>query len=160
MGRRTPTSLAAPPGVRLNQSHFVAFGHTMTMPCALPAVKVKGNEAKRLCLRKNQWRAYALFGYLFESSPPFRLVAATSEFRLVPPAGKQVYAYGVGPPAPAITTPTEFVRGALGKPQFPVGLSLDATGEHLLLSTGYRDLETILSWVKVSFLMQRMQRLH
>jgi len=146
--------------VLLNESHFVAFGHTMTMPCALPEIKSQGKEAKRRCLRKNQWRAYALFAYVFESTPPFRLVAATPEFRIVPPTGKRIYGYGLGPPAPAITRPTEFVLGSLGKPQFPVGLSIDKNGRYLLLSTGFRDLDTILSWVKVDHLMQQMKPLH
>ncbi|KAL3910710.1 MAG: hypothetical protein SGPRY_008960 [Prymnesium sp.] len=115
------------PAVRLNKSHFVAIGHTMTMPCELPTVAAKGPDAKLQCLKRNQWRAYALFGYLFESEPPFRLVAATPQFRIVPPTGTRNRACNFGPPPPEVTRPSGTVYGLLGKPQFPVGLVLHAT---------------------------------
>lgn len=144
------------PAVRLNATHFLAVGHTMTMPCALPEVASKGRDAKRACLRMNQWRAYALFGYVFESEPPFHVVAATPQFRVHPPMGKQKYGQEFGPPPPDVTTPKGVVEGHLGKPQFPAGLIFDASKKLLVLSTGYRDRLTLVSWVKLEYMMRRM----
>lgn len=52
--------------IRLNSTHFLAIGHTY-------------HEA-------SAYRIYAMFGYLFEASPPFCVTAATPEFHLRPPS--------------------------------------------------------------------------
>jgi hypothetical protein len=61
-------------GVRLNATHFVAIGHTMTAPCRLPEVAARGGKAAQdeCSAKHNGWRAYALFACARTRAPLHR----------------------------------------------------------------------------------------
>lgn len=143
------------PALRLNRSHFLAIGHTMSEPCRL-LLPAKA-EVER-CERVNKWRAYALFAYLFAASPPFRLAAASAEFRI----GRR---HGLLPAARTVATPwatpPEISKGEEGQVQFPMGLALDprAPSERLLLSWGVANTHTQLTRLSLPHLLSRMRPL-
>lgn len=138
------------PALRLNSTHMLAIGHTMTWACNLPEVRAKGKLARARCLKRHRWRSYAMFGYTFDAFPPFKLRSVSHEFRLrvpgaapplstprrrlpdVPAAEPTTGAYGdnfypgdrdVLRPPPPVRAIHIRLRGAEGKAQFPIGLS-------------------------------------
>jgi len=143
------------PAVRLNDTHHLAIGHTMTWRClALP----EGAERAR-CARRARWRSYAHFAYVFSSSPPFGLHAVTPAFRLRPPSRLATRASGLlGTAVPTVhqhrlsASATQRAGREGGCVtvdciQFPVGLVLDRPRRMALLSWGHRDQETLLTWL-------------
>ena len=128
--------------VRLNATHFLAFGH------AAHSVK--------------PFRVYGQFAYLFASAPPFCVEAATPEFHLRPPyfaEGRFDDAVDGGfLPVPKATVGGGGKRfGNLGI-QFPMSLSTDgdARAPTLQLSWGRGDRDTFLSVLRADWLCARM----
>ena len=136
------------PALRLNSTHFLAVGHTMTWTCNTADVRAKGKAARARCMARHRWRAYAMFAYTFDARPPFQLRSVSREFRLRLPDGQQQQprAQGGGGrgfaqagmkdaagmadvdasflwPPPTVRAIHLKLRGIEGKPQFPVGLS-------------------------------------
>ena len=159
------------PALRLNATHFVAVGHTMTWACNTLEVRSKGKAARAKCMRKNRWRAYAMFAYTFSAMPPFGLRSVSREFRMRLPRGGASDGYVARPmldidaallwPPPPMRAPHMKVRGLDGKAQFPVGLSWrwpttrqkGAGGRCVLLSWGHDDTETFVSTLPVDTLL-------
>lgn len=91
------------PGLRLNASTFLGLGHV-----------------------QRRRRYYSCFAYWFSASPPFRLLAATREFRFpdVGRGGALVEAESAGKPGPE------------DRIQFPMGVARAAAGDAVLVSWG------------------------
>ena len=141
--------------VRINTTHFLAFGHTMRA-----ARRDVGSPAQPF-----PGRVYAQFAYTFEASPPFCLAAATREFHVSVPQGT------TAPLVASFHTPPQ--RAACcseSAVQFPMGLvavshasdnSGDALDEHatLQLTWGYADSATYLSVIRLDWLRQHLHPL-
>ena len=89
-------------------------------------------------------RSYAMFGYVFSGSAPFRILGATHEFTI------NHMAEGIDwDPPPS----------SWGRVQFPTGLGWSEGSEWLLLSWGFHDRDTMVSRLRLSELLSRVQRL-
>jgi len=147
------------PAVRLNATHLLAVGHTMTSPCNRPEVLAHGMVAREECFRgRGTWyRSYSLFAYAFEASPPFALRAATPEFRLMPALPGEA-AHGFA----RAERPAHALSGIVNDTtvQFPVGLTLrrmpEPSGWVLELSWGYDDRESMVSVLPLATVLRRM----
>ena len=171
------------PALRLNSSHFLAIGHTMTWTCNQAEVRAKGKAARAKCMKRNRWRAYAMFAYTFSAVPNFGLRSVSREFRMRLPgqgldrlqqradAPSRISGHAsarpmldvdealLWPPPPVHALHSK-LRGVDGKPQFPVGLSWanEATGSDPLrrcvrLSWGHDDVETYVSMLPLRHLL-------
>ncbi|KAL1499447.1 hypothetical protein AB1Y20_011651 [Prymnesium parvum] len=128
--------------VPLDAEHQLAVGHLM------------GWISRK---RRHERRRYALFGYIFRSTPPFPIVAATPPFCIEPPnvtgdAAEASWDQTIGRPCPAAV-------------HFPTGLLLQTVMRkgrairHILLSWGHEDKETMLTLASLDGMLGQMRPL-
>jgi hypothetical protein len=92
---------------------------------------------------------------LFRAEPPFAIEGVTREFRIEPPTADALGST-LGPPTPPVTHPLRSFPGSLA--QFPIGLAYYPLRDALLLSTGFNDVETLLTRIDVPHLLLRLQQ--
>jgi len=162
------------PAVCINATHHLAIGHTMTATCNRPEHTRRGADWRRRCFNNHRQRSYALFAFVFRSSPPFSISGATREFRWEPPCSSTAVAarqscpghksgdegLGFASVAPA-SNESERLWG-VARLHFPVGLvyapmSRTSRERQLVVSWGYQDRVTLLTRVSLQHLLARMQ---